>query len=137
MTNSNNQQTVVEEQSVETTLYRQLGGDAAVDAAVDVFYRKVLSDSRINSFFEGVDMDRQIARQKAFLTMAFGGPHNYTGADLRRGHQHLVARGLNDSHFDAVVELLGSSLEELGVASGLIAQVAAIAESTRNDILNR
>ena len=137
MTNSNNQQTVVEEQSVETTLYRQLGGDAAVDAAVDVFYRKVLSDSRINSFFEGVDMDRQVARQKAFLIMAFGGPHNYTGADLRRGHRHLVARGLNDSHFDAVVELLGESLMELGVAPALIAQVTAIAESTRNDVLNR
>jgi len=137
MTNSNNQQTVVEEPAVESTLYRQLGGAAAVDAAVDVFYRKVLSDGRINSFFEGVDMDRQIGRQKAFLTMAFGGPHGYTGADLRRGHRHLVARGLNDSHFDAVVELLGMSLAELGVASALIAQVAAIAESKRNDILNR
>jgi hemoglobin len=119
------------------SLYQQLGGDAAVDAAVDVFYRKVLSDDRINSFFDGVDMDRQAAKQKAFLTMAFGGPHNYTGADMRRAHKHLVARGLNDSHFDAVVELLGESLSELGVAPALIAQVAAIAESTRNDVLDR
>ena len=121
----------------EGTLYGQLGGEAAVDAAVDIFYRKVLSDDRISSFFDGVDMDRQAAKQKAFLTMAFGGPHNYTGADMRRGHQHLVARGLNDSHFDAVVELLGQTLAELGVAPALIAQVAAIAESTRNDVLNR
>ena len=121
----------------QNPLYEQLGGEAAVDAAVDVFYRKVLSDDRISEFFEGVDMDRQAAKQKAFLTMAFGGPHNYTGADMRRGHAHLVARGLNDSHFDAVVELLGQSLTELGVAPSLIAQVAAIAESTRNDVLNR
>ena len=118
-------------------LYEQLGGEPAVDAAVDVFYRKVLSDDRISAFFEGVDMDRQAAKQKAFLTMAFGGPHSYTGADMRRGHAHLVARGLNDSHFDAVVELLGQSLTDLGVAPNLIAQVAAIAESTRNDVLNR
>src|SRR5271165_693445 len=117
----------------EATLYQQLGGEAAVDAAVDVFYRKVLSDDRVSSFFDGVDMDRQAAKQKAFLTMAFGGPHNYTGADMRRAHQHLVARGLNDSHFDAVIELLGQSLADLGVAPALIAQVAAIAESTRND----
>jgi hemoglobin len=121
----------------EASLYQQLGGDAAVDAAVDVFYRKVLSDDRVSQFFDGVDMDRQAAKQKAFLTMAFGGPHNYTGADMRRGHAHLVARGLNDSHFDAVVDLLGQSLAELGVAAPLIAQVAAIAESTRNDVLNR
>src|ERR1700722_13066374 len=108
----------------ETTLYQALGGEAAVDAAVDVFYRKVLADDRISAFFDGVDMDRQAAKQKAFLTMAFGGPHSYTGADMRRGHQQLVARGLNDSHFDAVVELLAQSLAELGVAPALIAQVA-------------
>jgi hemoglobin len=137
MTQSIDQETVAAEQTGESTLYRQLGGEAAVDDAVDIFYRKILSDSRINSFFGGVDMDRQAARQKAFLIMAFGGPHNYTGADLRRGHRHLVARGLNDSHFDAVVELLGESLAELDVAPALIAQVAAIAESTRNDVLNR
>src|ERR1019366_8717800 len=100
-------------------LYQQLGGDAAVDAAVDIFYRKVLSDDRISSFFDGVDMDRQAAKQKAFLTMAFGGPHNYTGADMRRGHAHLVARGLNDSHFDAVVENLGKTLTEMNVRPGL------------------
>ena len=120
-----------------STLYEQLGGQAAVDAAVDIFYRKVLVDDRISHFFEGVDMDRQIGKQKAFLTMAFGGPSNYTGQDMRRGHAHLVARGLNDSHFDAVVELLGGTLAELGVAPELIGQVAAIAESTRADVLGR
>jgi hemoglobin len=82
-------------------------------------------------------MDRQIGKQKAFLTMAFGGPHNYSGADMRRAHAHLVAKGLNDSHFNAVVELLAQSLEELGVQAAEIAQVAAIAESVRNDVLYR
>jgi hemoglobin len=120
-----------------SSLYEQLGGAPAVDAAVDIFYRKVLSDDRISHFFEGVDMDRQIGKQKAFLTMVFGGPNNYTGLDMRRGHAHLVQRGLNDSHFDAVVELLGGTLAELGVNPDLIAQVAALAESTRNDVLNR
>ncbi len=119
------------------TLYEQLGGQPAVEAAVDIFYRKVLMDDRISRFFEGVDMDKQRAKQKGFLTMAFGGPHNYSGKDMRMGHAHLVKMGLNDSHFDAVVELLGGTLKELGVADDLIAQVAAIAESTRNDVLGR
>lgn len=120
-----------------STLYEQLGGQAAVDAAVDIFYRKVLSDDRINRFFEGVDMDKQAAKQKAFLTMVFGGPNSYTGLDMRKGHAHLVERGLNDSHFDAVVENLGATLKELGVADELIQQVANLAESTRNDVLSR
>ncbi len=119
------------------SLYEQIGGDAAVNAAVDIFYRKVLKDDRINRFFSGVDMERQAAKQKAFLTMAFGGPNHYTGLDMRRGHAHLVAQGLNDSHFDAVVENLGSTLKELNVPEGLIAQVAAIAETTRNDVLGK
>jgi hemoglobin len=119
------------------SLYDQLGGQAAVDAAVDIFYRKVLMDDRVSHFFDGVDMDRQISKQKAFLTMVFGGPVAYSGKDMRTGHAHLVERGLNDSHVDAVIELLGESLAELGAPQHLITQVAAIAESARNDVLNR
>lgn len=121
----------------EQSLYDQIGGEAAVDAAVDIFYRKVLADDRINKFFEDVDMDKQAAKQKAFLTVAFGGPNKYTGKDMRDGHAHLVAKGLNDSHFDAVMEHLGATLKELNVPDELIAKAAAIAESTRNDVLGR
>lgn len=119
------------------SLFERIGGADAVNTAVDIFYRKVLSDGRIAHFFDNVDMDRQIAKQKAFLTMAFGGPNKYTGKDMREGHKHLVARGLNDSHVDAVIENLGSTLKELGVADADIKAVAAIAESVRNDVLNR
>ncbi len=119
------------------SVFEKIGGVAAVDAAVDVFYRKVLSDDRISEFFEDVDMERQSAKQKAFLTMALGGPNNYSGADMRRGHAHLVARGLNDTHFDAVMENLAATLQELNVPAELIAEAAAICESTRNDVLGR
>lgn len=120
-----------------SSLYDQLGGSAAVDAAVDKFYRRVLADDRISEFFEGVDMETQAAKQKAFLTMVFGGPNNYTGLDMRKGHAHLVARGLDDSHFDAVVENLGATLKDMGVSDELIGQVAALAETTRADVLDR
>lgn len=119
------------------SLYEQIGGAGAVDKAVDIFYRKVLSDDRIVEFFDGVDMDAQAAKQKAFLTMVFGGPNSYSGKDMRDGHAHLVQRGLSDMHFDAVVENLGATLKELGVGDDLIQQVANIAESTRNDVLGR
>lgn len=129
--------TSVPASAASQSLYDKLGGEAAVNAAVDIFYRKVLKDDRIKQFFDGVDMTRQAAKQKAFLTMAFGGPNNYTGEDMRRGHAHLVARGLNDSHFNAVMENLGATLKELNVPGDLIAQCAAIAESTRKDVLGR
>ncbi len=119
------------------SLYEKIGGEAAVNAAVDLFYRKVLADDRISGFFSDVDMDKQAAKQKAFLTMVMGGPNNYTGEDMRKGHAHLVERGLNDSHFDAVMEHLGATLQELGVPDDLIGEAAAIAESTRNDVLGK
>lgn len=119
------------------SLYEQLGGEAAINAAVDIFYRKVLEDHRINRFFDGKDMEKQAAKQKAFLTMAFGGPNNYSGTDMRTAHARLVKLGLDDSHFDAVMEHLGATMKELNVPDELIAQAAAIAESTRDDVLNR
>ena len=120
-----------------TTLYERLGGAPAMEAAVDIFYRKVLSDDRISRFFEDVDMDRQAAKQRAFLTMVTGGPNQYTGLDMRRGHAHLVVQGLNDDHFDAVVELLAGTLAELGANPTDIAGVGALANSVRDDVLNR
>ncbi|MBI3903983.1 MAG: group 1 truncated hemoglobin [Nitrosomonadales bacterium] len=121
----------------EPSLFEKIGGAPAVNAAVDIFYRKVLADNRIKHFFDGVDMAKQATKQKAFLTLAMGGPNNYSGEDMRKGHAHLVAKGLNDSHFDAVMENLGATLTELKVPGELIAQAAAIAESTRKDVLGR
>lgn len=117
-----------------TTLFEQLGGQPAVDAAVDIFYGKVLSDDRIKHYFVDVDMDRQRNKQKRFLAMAFGGPQ-YPSVGMRKAHAHL--EGLNDMHFDAVAENLQSTLEDLGVAANLIQQVMEIAASTRDDVLNR
>jgi hemoglobin len=120
-----------------TSLYERLGGQKAVDTVVETFYAKVLSDDRIASFFDNVDMDKQKVKQKSFLTMVFGGPKQYSGKSMRHGHKHLVARGLNDSHVDAVIELLGASLKEHGVADSDISEVAAIANSVRDDVLDR
>ena len=52
--------------TANATLFEQLGGEGAVNAAVDIFYRKVLMDDRINRFFEGVDMDKQAVKKKHF-----------------------------------------------------------------------
>ena len=124
------------EKPAEPTLYEKLG-DEAIAKAVDKFYEKVLADDRVNGFFKGVDMNRQRAMQTAFLTYAFGGPNHYQGRDLRAVHAHLVARGLNDTHFDIILEHLGNTLKEMGVSDADIAQAAKIANSVRNDILNK
>ncbi|MDH5432779.1 MAG: group 1 truncated hemoglobin [Gammaproteobacteria bacterium] len=116
-------------------LFDKLGGEAAVNAAVDIFYRKVLSDSSISHFFDDTDMEAQIGKQKSFLTMAFGGPNNYSGKDMRAAHAPLVEKGLNESHFNAVATHLSDTLKELNVPQNLIDEVMAIAGSTHDDVL--
>ena len=119
------------------SLYERIGGAAAVDAAVEVFYKKVINDYRINRFFDGVDMAKQVAKQKTFFTMAFGGPNNYTGADLRSAHSKLVKIGLGNDQFNAVMEHLGDTLKELKVPQDLIEEVMTLAEGTRTDVLGK
>ncbi|MCP5477399.1 MAG: group 1 truncated hemoglobin [Rhodanobacteraceae bacterium] len=116
------------------TIYQKLGGAAAIDAAVDIFYRRVLSDERVSNFFDDVDMERQHAKQRAFLTMVLGGPHEYSGRDLRSAHQRMA---LNDGHFDAVAEHLEATLQELQVGSDDISAVLAVVEGARPDVLDR
>jgi hemoglobin len=116
-------------------LFERLGGEAAVNAAVDIFYRKVLMDDSISRFFESVDMDNQIVKQRSFLTMAFGGPNHYSGADMRKAHAPLVAKGLNELHFTAVAGHLAATLQELNVGKDLIDEVMVIAGSTHDDVL--
>lgn len=120
-----------------TSLYDRLGGAPAIQAAVDLFYQRMLKDERVACFFAQVDMRNQAGKQRAFLTMVTGGPHRYTGKDMRNGHAHLVAQGLNDSHVDIVIGHLGAVLQELGAAPADIAEVAALANSVRDDVLSR
>ena len=80
----------------QACLYDRLGGASAIDAAAELFCRKVLADPAL--------------------------------AGLPR---------LNDWHFDRVIGHLGTTLRELGAAEPDIAAAGAIAESTRDHVLNR
>lgn len=118
----------------ENSLYQKLGGAAAIDAAVELFYKKVLADDRIKHFFADTNMDKQRRKQKEFLSAAFGGPIPWTGKDMRKAHANIA--GLNESHFNAVAENLQKTLQELNIKKELIDQVMTIAASTKNDVLN-
>ncbi len=119
------------------SLYDRLGGEAAVEAAIARFYDKVMGDPSLTPFFSGLDMGKQIEKQIAFMTMAFGGPSRYTGLELRVAHAGLVARGLGDTHFDALLAHLAETLRELGIDEATVREVGAVLAPTRNDVLSR
>ena len=42
-----------------TSLFENIGGNKAVEAAVDIFYKKVISDPALSPFFDGINLERQ------------------------------------------------------------------------------
>ena len=119
------------------TLFDRIGGEDAVTDAVTLFFRKVLRDDRIARFFDHLDIDAQAKYYRDFFTEAFGGPTVSQDAPLDEIHDEMVDRGLGDFHFDVFLELLGESLDELGVAASLINEVTGITESSRDRVLGR
>lgn len=120
-----------------TSLYERLGGKDALKMAVAKFYSRILTDKDLTHFFAPERVDVLKRSQQAFMTMAFGGPHAYTGPSLRDAHARLVEKGLSDKHFDLVAEHLASVLTEMKVAPDLIEEVLGVVETTRNDVLCR
>ena len=61
------------------TIFDEIGGAAAVSAAVDAFYDRVLADPTLAPYFEGVDLGRLKGHQRSFIAAAIGGPDAYLG----------------------------------------------------------
>ncbi|MEZ5691441.1 MAG: group 1 truncated hemoglobin [Rickettsiales bacterium] len=122
-----------------SSLYERIGGENAVDAAVEIFYYKVLNDNRVNHFFKNIHISRLMAKQKAFITFAFGGPSKYTywQRGLRNSHRESVKNGMNDTHFDMVLKHLTDSLKEMMYPEEIIDEVREIVEGTRKHVLDK
>jgi chemotaxis signal transduction protein/truncated hemoglobin YjbI len=123
-------------QTVRDPLFERIGGAVAVEAAVDLFYEKVMSDESLVGFFEGVDMSRQRKMLNDFMSMALGGPNQYGGKALRAAHARLVnEQGLGNEHFDAVAGHLEATLRDLTVPDDIITEALTTVGGTRGDVL--
>jgi hemoglobin len=124
-------------QTTEALLHEKLGGDAAIDAAVDMLCRKLGTDARINYFFFGISAADMAHRQRTFLTAALGCCGDEGVAQLRKDHATQVAMGLNDRHFDVILALLSATLSDMDLAEELIAEITAAAACNRGPVLGR
>ncbi|MCG8601987.1 MAG: group 1 truncated hemoglobin [Verrucomicrobiales bacterium] len=116
------------------SLYARVGGQEAINAAVDLFYEKLLADERVNFFFDDVNMKVQIRKQKEFLSAALGGPEPWTGKDMRKAHENL---DLREEDFSVVAEHLQNTLVELKLDHKLVEEIMTLVASTKDDVLNK
>ena len=122
--------------TTDASLYDLLSGDREpMRLVMASLCQRILADELVGPYFANVDMGKQAVMLAEFLALAFGGPHAYTGRDLRTAHAQLP--GLTDAHFDRVVSHLGSSLREFGVDEADITTALAVADTVRPDVLNR
>jgi hemoglobin len=122
---------------VTDTLYDTIGGRLKINAAVELFYKKVLADKSLRRFFEGVGMDHLRARQSMFVSMLLGGKVVYTGKDIHAVHEQPRKMGINESHFETFLKHFRASLEEVGVQPDRLAAVMKLLESSRASVLSR
>ncbi|MDH6179880.1 hemoglobin [Microbacteriaceae bacterium SG_E_30_P1] len=114
------------------SLYDQVGGNAGMKAAVAVFYNRVTADDSLAPWFEGVDLSRLKAHQRAFLAAALGGPELFAGRELELAHAGL---DITPEAFDSVVQHLTIALHDLGATDHVVAEVRERVNALRERVV--
>ena len=95
------------------TLYKEIGGLAALQKVHKLFYDKVYAHPWIGRFFAGLDQSYIENQQTAFMSGVMGGPKNYQGKPLRYAHQHMF---IPEDLFTLRQRLLREAISEAGFA---------------------
>jgi hemoglobin len=121
------------ENGAKKTLLARIGGPAALEAAVDIFYEKLVADPSLAKFFEGINVKKLKLHQRGFLTLALTEIPDEVdvSGSMARKHERLFAMGLDENHFDSVAGHLVSTLDELQVMRENIDEIVAIISPLR------
>ena len=132
MTTATASATLAPTEAPADTIYQAIGGRAAVTAAVDGLYGRLLADPELSSFFPGGVGAKHRAYVVTVLGEALGGPERYRGPDLVAAHRRL---GITNAQFDRTAGHLVATLDELDVPRHLADQIVAIVASLRPAIV--
>ena len=116
------------------TLFERLGGEAKVRKIVNDVLEKNSNNPLIAHHFNNIDM--KALKQKAFefFSMGTGGPHQYTGRDMRTAHANM---NISIKEYDSATDDTLSALDDNGVGPGEKNEVLAILEHLKGDIVTK
>jgi len=115
-------------EATAVSIYEAIGGRAAVTAAVEGFFGRLLADPELSGFFPGGVGPRHRAYLVTVLGEALGGPERYRGPDLAKAHGGL---GITNADFDRTAGHLAATLDSLGVPGHLTDQIVGIVAGLR------
>lgn len=94
------------------TLYERVGGEPTIEKLVTAFYQRVLSDPLLSPFFAKTEIPRLKRMQKAFFSLALGGPEPSEQISMVDAHR---GRGIERKHLTRFTEHLVETLAEMGI----------------------
>jgi len=115
------------------SIYEQIGGQEALIAVVDDFYKRVLADDQLAPFFAGTNMSRLKGKQVEFFAAALGGPQEYSGLSMKDAHR---GRGIGQVHFNLVATYLTESLSAAGVPDDIVQTIIGTIAPLSADIVS-
>jgi hemoglobin len=123
------------------TLYDRLGGEPAIRAVVGDFVDRSAADAKVNFTRAGTSKEWQATpesvqrlkdRLTEFVAQGTGGPQRYTGKQMREVHTGMK---ITNEEFNALAGHLKASLDKFNVPPKEQAELMAIIESTRKDVV--
>ena len=122
----------------EPSLYDRLGGVYSIATVVDDFIDRIMTDPRLNANPHVNEAHHRVppAGFKYLVTEmvcgAAGGPQKYTGRTMADSHANLK---ITAQEWDAFVDDLQQTLDHFLVPAAEQAELKAIVDSTRSDIV--
>ena len=120
--------TVAPAEAAAVNVYQAIGGRAAVAAAVEGLYGRLLADPVLSRFFPGGVAAKHRAYVVTILGEALGGPERYRGPDLVKAHRRL---GISDADFDRTAAPLAGTLDGLGGPGHLADHIVGVVAGLR------
>lgn len=113
-------------------LYYQLGEMPGITTVADNFLYHLGRDDRVVGFFAESDIDRFHEKVIEHICELSGGPCEYTGDPMLETHRGM---GINDTHFNAVVEALILAMEDAGLNTTTQNRLLAVLAPLHGDIV--
>ena len=114
------------------SLYERLGGEKGLRKISNDILDRNFNNPEIGHHFKNVDMTRLKQLVFEFFSMGIGGPHTYTGRDMRSAHSKL---GLSEKDFNIGNDDVSKALQENGVGQEEIDEVISILNSMKGDVV--
>jgi len=122
----------------QPSLYERLGGVYSIATVVDDLIDRVMADPRLNANALVDEAHHRVSAAgfKYLVTEmvcgAAGGPQKYTGRTMRDSHQALM---ITAGEWQAFLDDFQQALDKFGVPQAEQAELKAIVDSTRADIV--